>query len=180
MCIRDRQSFEAAVSPTGEARPGWKILRRLGADLGLDGFDFIDLQAIDQDIAQNDRHIQESSRVSPENLGSIAEPLKADSLVRIGDVPIYHCDALVRRSKPLQDSDHAKAPMVRVHPRTASRLNLVSGQAVEVSQNGQSLVFEWIADERIAPDAVWLPSAQPEVTGLGANYGAINIQGCQQ
>ncbi len=174
------QSFEAAVSPAGEARPGWKILRRLGADLGLGGFDFIDLQAIDQDIAQNADQIQESGRVNPENLGSAADPMKADSLVRIGDVPIYHCDALVRRSKPLQDSDHARAPIVRVHPETASRLNLVSGQAVEVSQNGQSRVFEWAADERIAPNAVWLPSAQPEVVGLGANYGAIDIQGCQQ
>jgi len=175
------QSFEAAVAPSGEARPGWKILRRLGADLGLDGFDFIDLQAINQDIAQSvnqsANQSQDGSKVNPEILGSVAGPFNADSLVRIGDVPIYHCDSLVRRSKPLQDSDHAKAPVVRVHPETASRLNLVSGQAVAVSQNGQSLAFEWVADERIAPHAVWLPSAQPEVIGLGANYGAIELQG---
>ena len=36
----DGQSCTAsqAACPAGQSRPGWKVLRRLGADLELDGF----------------------------------------------------------------------------------------------------------------------------------------------
>ncbi len=175
------QSFDAAVSPTGDARPGWKILRRLGADLGLDGFDFNGIEAVNEAIT---KHLNEPQPVNAANtdtfVASTVPTTDGSGLVRIGDVPMYHVDGLVRRSKPLQDSDHASAPIARMHPETAKRLNLVAEQRVAVTQNGHTLEFDWAVDDRIAPDAVWLPSAQSEVVGLGESYGAIDIRGCQQ
>lgn len=175
------QSFEAAIAPTGDARPGWKILRRMGVDLGLSDFDFIDVQAINETIAEQLNSPQAVSEVNAETLASNTRLSKADSgLTRIGDVPMYHCDGLVRRSKPLQDSDHASSPIVRIHPETANRLELMANRRVDVTQNGHTVSFDWAPDERIAPDAIWLPAAQPEVLGLGASYGGIQIQGCGQ
>ncbi|HEY7906366.1 MAG TPA: NADH-quinone oxidoreductase subunit NuoG [Wenzhouxiangella sp.] len=175
------QYFEAAVSPTGDARPGWKILRRLGVDLGLSDFDFIDVQAINEAIAANSDAPKGVKNISPETFVANVPLLKPESgLSRIGDVPMYHCDGLVRRSKPLQDSDHASAPIARLHPETANRLKLTANQRVDVTQNGHTASFDWAADERIALDAVWLPTAQAEVSGLGESYGVIQIQGCGQ
>ena len=40
------QTFAAAVAPPGDARPGWKILRVLGGELGLAGFDFDSIEEV--------------------------------------------------------------------------------------------------------------------------------------
>jgi len=169
-----RQDFEASVPPLGDARPGWKILRRLGADLRLDGFDFVDLADIDVsfDAACPDAQ----SEIQPPSV-SEGEPASASSdLMRIGDVPMYHTDALTRRSKPLQDSDHALPPVVRVHPEAAQSLGLVEGQAVNVRQGEASATLPWSADDRIPKGAVWLASAHTEVSGLGDAYGPITVE----
>ncbi len=93
------QSFEAAVAPSGEAKPGWKILRRLGEELGLAGFDFIDRAAIDTEMSQNaDRSKMPVGHFEPSKQSPWGNH---QSLTRIGDVPIYHTDGLVRRSKPM-------------------------------------------------------------------------------
>lgn len=166
------QHFDAAVLPLDQARPGWKVLRRLGDVLGLEGFDFIDRTAIDDAMAKLGSAQVESPSFTPSS-----NEAAVDGLVRIGDVPIYHTDSLVRRSSPLQDSDHAKASVVRVHPQTAQKLSISSGSTVRVRQHGVALSFSCQLDERIAPDAVWLPSAQAEVVGLGASYGPIELEG---
>ena len=46
----DIQSFVGAVSPPGEARPGWKILRVLGNLADVDGFDFEDSGQVREEI----------------------------------------------------------------------------------------------------------------------------------
>jgi NADH-quinone oxidoreductase subunit G len=44
----DGQSFvaEMAAKPAGQARSGWKILRRMGAELELEGFSQVDIKSI--------------------------------------------------------------------------------------------------------------------------------------
>jgi len=169
------QHFDAAVSPLDQARPGWKVLRRLGESLGLDGFDFVDRQAIDAAIEQLPQPVASAEISEP----VLAPPQPADGLFRIGDVPMYHSDGLTRRAKPLQDSDHAKAPIARVHPQTAKALGIESGRVIELSQNDVTMSFACEVDARIAVGAVWLPSAQPEVIGLGECYGPIIVEGVQ-
>ncbi len=57
----DGQSFEAgqAVNASGQARAGWKILRRLGAELELDGFTQVDITSVRDEmlaeISQSER-----------------------------------------------------------------------------------------------------------------------------
>jgi predicted molibdopterin-dependent oxidoreductase YjgC len=46
------QSFAAALSPRGESRPGWMIVRDLAKAMGLDGFDFADGPAILASLAE--------------------------------------------------------------------------------------------------------------------------------
>lgn len=169
------QHFDAAVAPCDQARPGWKVLRRLGDALGLAGFDFIDRASIDEAMTRVASARPDAGAFVP----SLSAPESA-GLTRIGDVPIYHTDSLTRRSRPLQDSDHAKPPVVRVHPKTAKSLGIESGARVQLSQQGVAVTLPLEVDARIAEEAIWLPSAQTEVIGLGGMYGPIQVEGAGQ
>ena len=168
------QPFDASLVPLEDARPGWKILRRLGEGLSLDGFDFIDFSDIDAPV-DSAAVISKATDLSALDAAT-KDSLASAPLVRIGDVPMYHLDGLTRRSKPLQDSDHALPPVVRVHPETAASCGLVEGELVHVKQGQAEATLPWAADERIPHGAAWLPSAQPEVSSLGDAYGPVSLE----
>ena len=165
-----QQGLTAVVKPSGESRPGWKILRRLGDALEIDGFEFVGLAEVTQRL--------ESSVVEADPAAESQPPATGDSelIWRIGDVPIYAGDALVRRAPALQQTDHAGATRLRVNPATAEKLGLDPEQEVRVTQGEHSAEFSWVADQRIAPNAVWLPVATCGVHGLGASYGPITVE----
>jgi len=90
------QSFKGALTPAGEAKPGWKILRVLANKLDIGGFDFmssLEVKQEAQDYANNNARKVVWSL--PDNKEQ-APPAKVAN--------IYDTDALVRRSRPLQDS----------------------------------------------------------------------------
>lgn len=164
-----RQCFSAAIKPSDQARPGWKILRRLGEQLGLDGFDFVSLDELQQQLSFD---FAPAPGAAVQWRVAAGEQLR---LSRVGDVPMYNGDALLRRSRPLQDTDHARPPQLRLHPNTARGLAVSEAQFVRVQQRGQAAVFELVLDERVAEDAGWLPSARAEVAQLGEPFGAMVI-----
>ena len=47
-CEGRLQSFNGAVRPAGQARPGWKVMRVLGSLLGIPGFDFENVEQVRQ------------------------------------------------------------------------------------------------------------------------------------
>ncbi len=164
------QTFEAAVKPPGQARAGWKILRRLGETLGLGQFDFVDLAPVRAAIDAGD-----AVRSGPALAGA-PDAATESVLWRQGDVGIYATDSLVRRSPSLQASDHARDRKLRVHPATAERLGLDTASGIKVRQGDQSLDVEWCIDDRIAPSTVWLPSAVAEFSSLGPSMGPVSLE----
>ncbi|NDY96073.1 NADH-quinone oxidoreductase subunit NuoG [Wenzhouxiangella limi] len=171
------QAFRAAIKPPFEAREGWKILRRLGEMLGLEGFDFVSLEAV-VDSLQADATTR--TETDAQSLAKdLTPPAVSDQeLARIGDVPMFAGDALVRRSRPLQQTSHADAPVARLHPATAERLGLSQAQRVRVRQDQDyaEAAFELRLDSAVAVDALWLPVAVPEVASLGPAYGPISLE----
>jgi NADH-quinone oxidoreductase subunit G len=165
-----RQTFDAALKAPGEARPGWKILRRLGEMLDLDGFDFVDLSPIAAVVADKTTPL---AVAAPAAAPSSAD---ADTLWRIGDVPIYAGDSLLRRSRPLQETRHADPVLVRLNPATAEKLGLGEADMLRVSQDQASVDLPWALDARIPPNAVWLPVATCAVNGLADAYGPIRVE----
>jgi NADH-quinone oxidoreductase subunit G len=96
------QEFRGCAQPVGEARPGWKILRVLGNQLGLPGFGqessaevLADARAAASGIAYDGR-VQAAGDGAAEAGGTAA------------DVPIYSVDAIVRRSPSLQQTRAAR------------------------------------------------------------------------
>ena len=79
----DGQSFETgqAVKASGQARAGWKILRRLGAELELDGFSQVDITSLrDEMLAEISKTDFSAGEVE------LAAPTSAGDLHRVGDV----------------------------------------------------------------------------------------------
>jgi NADH-quinone oxidoreductase subunit G len=169
------QSFDGAVAPPGEARPGWKVLRVLGNALELDGFDQLDsaevLQAV-KAAAGEARPASPSTRIAAEPRYAVS----ADAISRIGDVPLYAVDPLVRRSEPLQASADGRDRALRLAPALAERIGLETGASARVRQNGTAVSIDVVVDERVAQGCVRLPAAIPETVGLGPAYGEVVVE----
>jgi len=97
-CEDRRQSFAGAAKPVGEARPAWKVLRVLGNQLGLDGFDYMSSEDV---RAELEALLARTERPAP------GIPLRAARLRHEGGLTepgMYATDMLLRRSRPLQET----------------------------------------------------------------------------
>ncbi|NKC13610.1 MAG: NADH-quinone oxidoreductase subunit G [Gammaproteobacteria bacterium] len=185
------QYNSAALSPPGEARPAWKILRVLGNLLELDGFDYMRCDAIRDEVRRQCKNVvltglaltsvtprldngEAPGPESPKSGLPKSGPPKSGQLRlwRCGDVPMYAVDPLVRRATALQNTPEGRrAASVRLHPVEAERLGLsAAGQNVVVRQNGVSISLPLEVDDGIALGCALVPS------GLAASamlHGAV-------
>ena len=165
------QTVKGALSPKGEARPAWKIIRVLANLLQLKGFEFQSSEDVLQEIKGHCEGAH-SLTYTPFYPASLPETMHA--LVRVGEWPLYRGDAIVRHADALQACATAESACIRVHPTTAHRLKL--GEVATVSQGDIEITLPLIADERIAPDVVWVANALPETMDLGSSFSAITIK----
>ena len=98
------QSFNGVVQPLGETRPAWKVLRVLGNLLGLAGFDYDSCgRGAARGARRGRRRRGEARRTALRRGRPLAGPAaRSGELERIGEVPIYAADAIVRRARSLQ------------------------------------------------------------------------------
>jgi NADH-quinone oxidoreductase subunit G len=165
------QSFTGCVQPIGEARPAWKVLRVLGNLLGIDGFDYDSADAVKRDaLGTGEVPARLSNRTSASVSGTIAA--SAQGLQRIGEVPLYSSDPLVRRSPPLQMTREAQAPLAWVNGTLYAELGLAPGDFLRVRQEGGEAVVGVAVDERLPDGCIRLAAARPETARLGAMLGA--------
>jgi NADH-quinone oxidoreductase subunit G len=167
------QSFKGASKPEGEARPGWKILRVLGNLFDVDGFDYVSSQDVASELQQLCAHIKLNNSVTCSATASIA---KADGLQRVGDVPLYAVDALVRRSAPLQKTTDAAQDCVRINSQQAEQSGVTGANKVKVSQGNSHAYLPLIIDEGIADGCAWISAAMQASSTLGANFGSIELE----
>ena len=95
-------------------------------------------------------------------------------LVRVGGVGIYHTDAIVRRSAPLQATSHAQVPAARIHPNTLAALGLQDGEAVQAGQGGAAVGVRVSADAGLPENVVYLP-LHSENAASGALMNTIEL-----
>ncbi|UNM96158.1 NADH-quinone oxidoreductase subunit NuoG [Ignatzschineria rhizosphaerae] len=102
------QSLQAASMPHGEARPIWKILRVLGNQFELSGFDYIS----SEDVLAAWLQVNEAklSETSNEVSGASFDykPMAKEGLLAVPTTSLYSTDAYVRRGKALQKTPLAK------------------------------------------------------------------------
>ncbi len=167
------QSFAAASRAPGGSRPGWKVLRVLGNLLELDGFD----QASSEQIRDALRgQLGEVSADNTQAGESVDYSYSGKGLQRIGDLPMYAVDAVVRRAEALQKTADADVKCVRINPADASRLGLAAGDTASLQQGGAHVELPVVIDARIAEGAAWAAQASEATLGLAAPYDAVQVK----
>lgn len=172
------QSFSGAAKPFEAARPAWKILRVLGNFLHLDGFEYESSGDVKDEIkALVDKMPAQVRQLSVPS-SAAAEKV---SLMRMGEVPIYAVDNLVRHSAPLQEAQgimEGELNVAKLHPATAKRLGLSAGQNALVKQSHGEVRLPVAFDETLAEDTVWLAGGVDLSATLGDLIGKVEISAC--
>ena len=171
------QSFRGAVAPPGEARPGWKLLRVLGNLLDLPGFEQVSSTDVLTELQGICSGVKLSSQPDNRLQGNFGvESRVADGgLTRIGNLPIYAVDALVRRAPALQHTPAAGRFGAFLCGSEASALGLAEGDLVEVRQNGSSARMPVGLDDAVPEGCVRIPSGVSGSETLGDQIGPVSV-----
>ncbi len=171
------QSFNAVVKPFGEARPAWKVMRVLGNMFNLHGFDYNSSEEVRADMLGSDK---ESLRAACNNqlqsLGDVTLAVGSGSVQRIGEVPIYQADALVRRADSLQRTADGATPEVAMNGVLMAQLQLDNGSMAMVRQGEGSALMRARRDDKLPLGCARVPAAHPLTAGLGAMFGEIVVE----
>ncbi len=170
------QSFKGVAKPFHASRPAWKILRVFGNFLHLDGFEYDSSEQIKHEI----KHIVETM---PAMTAHFTKPANFSittqmHLSRIGEVPLYAIDSLVRHATPLQAAQTimlGNTATVRLHPETANKLGVTDGNLVTVKQHAGSAKLTVKTDVRIAQEAAWIAGGVAASSDLGSLFGEVHI-----
>jgi NADH-quinone oxidoreductase subunit G len=169
------QSVAGAVMPQGEARPAWKVLRVLGNLFELDGFDYQDSTAVLDELRERVANIAPSPPAQ-----APLEPAQAlgdaDGIFRIGAVPMYATDPLVRRAQALQGTADGAFRGVHINSTLAARLDLHDGEQALVRQNGTRMQFPVVVDEKVPDGCAALAAGIAETAGLGPSFGPMDME----
>ncbi|MFZ5557403.1 MAG: NADH-quinone oxidoreductase subunit NuoG [Pseudomonadota bacterium] len=169
------QSFTAVVRPLGEARPAWKVLRVLGNLLGVPGFEQNSAeQLLAEALGGGDVGSLLNNAVEGAVIGDLSTP--GAGLQRIGEVPIYQLDPIVRRARSLQQTRDATAPVAAMHGAQIERLGLRAGEHVRLRQGGEAVDLDVIRDDRLPDGCVRVPAAHPATVALGGMLDELSAE----
>jgi len=169
------QSWNQAANAPGETRQGWKVLRVLGNNLRLDGFDYTSAEQVRDELkARFPAELEFDNGMKLET--EIHPPSSVLGLKRAADVPIYALDAVVRRAEALQTTPHAKSAACYLNPQQAETLLLNGVERVRVMQGESEAILPLVLDETVPLNVAWIPAGLEGVSGLGASFGDIVLE----
>lgn len=170
------QSFNGVVAPLGDARPGWKVLRVLGSMLKLNAFDFDTPEAVREKILSQDMEISKylSNRLADMNIN--LESRGDHAFQRVGEVPIYQADPIVRRAQSLQQTKDSMSIYAWMPKKLMEQLGISTGDQVKVTQAESTIQLEAACDEKLPVNCVRIACAHPKTFSLGAMFGEISIE----
>jgi NADH-quinone oxidoreductase subunit G len=169
------QSFKAVVQPLAETRPAWKVLRVLGNLIDIAGFDYDSSRAVREEALRGrDIAAHLDNRLKNHVFGKLAT--ETAGIERIGEVPIYQADAIVRRALALQKTRDALEPAAAVHGTLFAQLGLRDGDYVRITQDGGTALLPALRDDRLPARCIRVPAAHPSTTGLGAMFGTVVVE----
>jgi NADH-quinone oxidoreductase subunit G len=168
--------FAAAGRVSGEARPGWKILRQVGSLMKLEGFSQVSLEDLQAEM-NSQIHASESATAPAAALvKTMARETEKSSLYRVGEVPMYSIDALCRRSDALQQTKHAASQFTGLNPADAERLGLADGGRARVRQGDHFIETDILVSDKVPVGAAWLRSGTCLTRNLGPAIGPISVE----
>lgn len=172
------QTFRGAANPVGESRPAWKVLRVLGNFLHLEGFDYESTEDVLNELKVLVGQSEFKPKKMKHGLQRKNKEMKDIKLSRIGDIPMYAVDSLVRRANALQATQaiiYGDLAAARMHPKTLHDLKIKHADIVTFSQNDAHVQLPVVMDERIPPHAVFIAGGIVASSGLQELFGEITL-----
>ena len=168
-----RQSFNAVVSPPGDAHPAWKIFRTLAGKLQLPGFSYNEFEEVRTEAAEKMGNVQ------PDNMGAWNTPetipLSSEDMQLIGYIPMNSVDALVRHAPALQQTPDIADGFAHINRRTAGRLGVAGAEIVRVISQAAALELPLQLDDSVADNCVLIHGGHVKNSSLGALSGPVSV-----
>ena len=168
-----QQSFTTVVSPLGEARPAWKILRVLANKFELPGFNHAEIGDIQKELPDAVEDNQSG------NMGAWQAPEAIetgdDALYRIGYIPMNSVDAMVRHAPALQQTVDVADGAAHINSAMATRLGVAGQESVEVAGQDAGMKLPLNIDDSVADDCVLIHGAHINTGKLGPLIGVVSI-----
>ncbi len=156
------QTVAAGSRLPGDARPGWKILRALGAALALEGFGFTEISEVRAQI----REVPADG--TSDSLAARTVPASVEgSLQHIATTAIYRGDAVLRRAEALAAHPLTRGARVTLNPQDALALGIADAGKARVA----GVVLDAELSRDVPRGAAWIESGYVE-TELLAPYGS--------
>jgi NADH-quinone oxidoreductase subunit G len=169
------QSFRGVVQPLAETRPAWKVLRVLGNLLGLAGFDYDSSDMVFKEaLGGSDISARLNNRLQSAVVGKLEAA--RSGIERIGEVPIYQADAIVRRAASLQKTHDAGEPVAAMNGALFGQLGLRDGDAVKITQGSGVAVLTAVRDDNLPANCIRVPAAHPLTARLGGMLGTVTAE----
>jgi len=168
------QSFNGAVPPPGEARPGWKILRVMGNLFNLPGFDYNTALEVKDEIQNMIAGVTPTNTVEWKLPAAV--PRNGAGLQRISAVPMNAIDPVTRRARALQQTVDIADGAAHINSVLAGKLGLVAGKSADVEQDERSIRLPVVIDDRVPDQCVLIHAAQPCHAELGPWDGEISVR----
>ncbi|MBP6749475.1 MAG: molybdopterin-dependent oxidoreductase, partial [Xanthomonadaceae bacterium] len=160
----DQHTSAGGKSP-GDARPGWRVLRALGAQLDAAGFDFNDLAGLRASLAPRKVAVAASA----------AQPQTGEGIELAISPAIYRVDATTRRAAALQAHPLNAGPRIVLHSADAAVASLASGAMAKVDNGLGTATLQVVVDDRVARGAAWVESGYGPTAALGG--GRVRVAG---
>ena len=178
------QSFNGAVLPPEEARPGWKVLRVLANLANCDDFEYVSseevLSELREKLSAEEPNNDSIELKVPEHLVSqLSKMLEEESsdIERVGTTAIYNGDGVVRRAEALQNTvlSEPKA-IVQINSQLADTLGIKEqSKIVRVKQGDNAINLPVVIDDRVADDCAVIPSGLIECAELGVCFAKVEL-----
>jgi NADH-quinone oxidoreductase subunit G len=153
------QHAQAAGKLPGEAREGWTVLRALGGELQLAGFEFTDAAGMREAI----------SNTKPVAIATSAAPaVNGQGLELAVSAAIYRTDGTVRRAEALQAHPLNVGARIVLNPADAQAAGVADGQMAKVGNGIGTAALPVVVDARVAAGAAWIESGYGATAPLGA------------
>lgn len=170
------QSFNGVVAPLGEARPAWKVLRVLANLLNIDGFDYHASEQIRDEIFPEDGNIVNLLNNKLKIPEIELDIYRENAMHRIGEVPIYQADPIVRRAHSLQLTKDATSVFAWLPSELMEKLDISNGEKVNLKQGDETIQLEAVCDEKLPANCVRVACAHPKTFALGEMFGGITVE----
>ena len=172
------QVSSPALTPRGNSRPGWKVLRVLGNFLSLPDFDYDDVAQVASELGHPPEvSMRAVTAEIPISGHSDMVPTHANGLFSlVAERSIYQADPIVRRSRALASTrDGLSEAFCRLHPDDMEAAGLAGVSRVLVVGEHHQATLRVTADRGVVRGSVFVLSGSVTTAGFGGD-SAVRIR----